>query len=308
MADDIAPPHNPYNPISQWKEHVELPGLTLFDIHRKPREVIVSDKQAATGDENIVSGENSTLMKLPLKKLNSEFHCPICLEYMKKTQIVMECLHRFCGNCIEKCLRLGKKECPSCRIHIPSRRSLRPDTNFDNLLASIYGDINKLEQMEEKQIELVNKRKYMNNAYAESRARGIMQQATRRGNKKPNLGRFGNQPQPKPSSEGDASESQLVNFVLRRHPQERLVCRLRREYLRTSSDITMLSLKKFLKIKLSYEGDVSDFQVLIPLGEEKNGVILDDDYSIGYVHNEMNNTDHDIVLHYRILHKQKQTT
>ena len=50
------------------------------------------------------------------------------------------------------------------------------------------------------------------------------------------------------------------------------------------------------------------FKVLIPLGEEKNGIILDDDYSIGYVHNEMNNTDHDIVLHYRILHKQKQTT
>ena len=262
MADDnVAPPHNPYNPISQWKEHIELHGMTLFDIHRKPRQVLLKDKQEADGGEGSIPEENSTLMKIPLKKLNSEFRCPICLEYVKKTQIVMECLHRFCGKCIEKCLRLGKKECPSCRIHIPSRRSLRPDTNFDNLLASIYGDVQELEQIEEKKIELVNKRKYMNNAYAESRARGIMQQATRRGNKKPNLGKFGNQLKPKSSSGEKVSESQLINFVLRRHPQERLVCRLQREYLRTSSDITILSLKKFLKVKLSYEGNISDFQV-----------------------------------------------
>ena len=26
-----------YNPVSKWQEHVEVPGLTLFDIHRDPR-------------------------------------------------------------------------------------------------------------------------------------------------------------------------------------------------------------------------------------------------------------------------------
>lgn len=26
-----------WNPVSKWKENVEVPGLTLFDIHREPR-------------------------------------------------------------------------------------------------------------------------------------------------------------------------------------------------------------------------------------------------------------------------------
>jgi hypothetical protein len=38
-----APPANAgeepviFNPVSKWQEHVEVPGLTLFDIHREPR-------------------------------------------------------------------------------------------------------------------------------------------------------------------------------------------------------------------------------------------------------------------------------
>jgi hypothetical protein len=26
-----------FNPISKWQEYEEVPGLTLFDIHREPR-------------------------------------------------------------------------------------------------------------------------------------------------------------------------------------------------------------------------------------------------------------------------------
>ncbi len=28
-----------FNPVSKWQEYVEVPGLTLFDIHREPRRV-----------------------------------------------------------------------------------------------------------------------------------------------------------------------------------------------------------------------------------------------------------------------------
>lgn len=55
-------------------------------------------------------------------------------------------------------------------------------------------------------------------------------------------------------------KSPLIEFVLRRHPQETAVDRLRREYLRTSQDITMKDLKDFLGKKLSYFPH-SDFQV-----------------------------------------------
>lgn len=57
-------------------------------------------------------------------------------------------------------------------------------------------------------------------------------------------------------------ESPLIDFVLRRHPQETLVDRLKREYIRTSQDMTISNLKVFLGKKLSYEPH-SHFQVRI---------------------------------------------
>ncbi|OIV92229.1 hypothetical protein TanjilG_31148 [Lupinus angustifolius] len=60
----------------------------------------------------------------------------------------MECLHRFCRECIDKSMRLGNNECPACRTHCASRRSLRDDPNFDTLIAALYPDIDKYEEEE----------------------------------------------------------------------------------------------------------------------------------------------------------------
>ena len=104
-----------------------------------------------------ISGDRSLAKSRRL--LNSDLTCPICLGILNKTKIVMEvfisyssstlsinsltrfflqCLHRFCADCIQKCLRVGKKECPSCRIHVPSRRSLRstPSTSTEHSTVS----------------------------------------------------------------------------------------------------------------------------------------------------------------------------
>ncbi|KAB5515789.1 hypothetical protein DKX38_026437 [Salix brachista] len=67
---------------------------------------------------------------------------------IKKTRTVMECLHRFCRECIDKSMRMGNNECPACRTHCASRRSLRDDPNYDALIASIYPDIDKYEEEE----------------------------------------------------------------------------------------------------------------------------------------------------------------
>ncbi|XP_068466699.1 putative E3 ubiquitin-protein ligase RING1a [Phaseolus vulgaris] len=61
----------------------------------------------------------------------------------------MECLHRFCKECIEKSMRLGINECPICRVRVPSRRSLREDPNFDNLISALVPDIDKYEEQVE---------------------------------------------------------------------------------------------------------------------------------------------------------------
>ncbi|KAF3444088.1 hypothetical protein FNV43_RR13778 [Rhamnella rubrinervis] len=67
---------------------------------------------------------------------------------IKKTRTVMECLHRFCRECIDKSMRMGNNECPACRTHCASRRSLRDDPNYDALIAALYPDIEKYEEEE----------------------------------------------------------------------------------------------------------------------------------------------------------------
>ncbi|XP_029128737.1 putative E3 ubiquitin-protein ligase RING1a isoform X2 [Cajanus cajan] len=83
-----------------------------------------------------------------LLEIRKEVQCPICLGIIKKTRTVMECLHRFCRECIDKSMRLGNNECPACRTHCASRRSLRDDPNYDALIAALYPDIEKYEEEE----------------------------------------------------------------------------------------------------------------------------------------------------------------
>ncbi|KAG4142504.1 hypothetical protein ERO13_D06G133800v2 [Gossypium hirsutum] len=83
-----------------------------------------------------------------LSDVRKEVQCPICLGIIRKTRTVMECLHRFCRECIDKSMRMGNNECPACRTHCASRRSLRDDPNYDSLIAALYPDIEKHEEEE----------------------------------------------------------------------------------------------------------------------------------------------------------------
>lgn len=51
-----------------------------------------------------------------------------------------ECLHRFCNECITTALQRGNRECPTCRKKIVSKRSLRRDENFDELINTLWSD------------------------------------------------------------------------------------------------------------------------------------------------------------------------
>lgn len=109
------------HPTSPWQEPYRFDELTLYERNRKPR--------------NVVKGR----IQRPEKALEQAFRCVICLGYIRNTRIVMECMHRFCEGCIEKSLRMGRNECPVCRVYVPSRRSLAPDPNFDRIIVSIMG-------------------------------------------------------------------------------------------------------------------------------------------------------------------------
>jgi len=142
----VAPPQvevadDPFHPGSQWKEPKPGPlesELTLYEKHRKPR-------PAPSGS-----------FTCPLQGLQQEFRCVICLDYIRNARIVRECLHRFCEGCIEKSLvQVGlRKECPICRVHIPSRRSLAPDPDFDKLIRYIVRDNPSVEDGREEEAPL----------------------------------------------------------------------------------------------------------------------------------------------------------
>ncbi|KAH9797062.1 RING-type domain-containing protein [Citrus sinensis] len=100
-----------------------------------------SDRSRSSGD-----GEKDEFVIVKLSDIRKEVQCPICLGIIRKTRTVMECLHRFCRECIDKAMRLGNNECPACRTHCASRRSLRDDLNYDALIAALYPDIDKYEE------------------------------------------------------------------------------------------------------------------------------------------------------------------
>ncbi|KAK3033302.1 hypothetical protein RJ639_033770 [Escallonia herrerae] len=97
-------------------------------------------------------------LSVQLMDVRKDVQCPICLVTLaisstwtgiiKKTRTVMECMHRFCRECIDKSMRLGNNECPACRTHCASRRSLRDDPRYDTLIELLYPDIEKSEEEE----------------------------------------------------------------------------------------------------------------------------------------------------------------
>ncbi|KAK1375339.1 putative E3 ubiquitin-protein ligase RING1a [Heracleum sosnowskyi] len=105
-----------------------------------------SDSDGSGGSSG--GGDKDEYITVSLADIRKEVQCPICLGIIRKTRTVMECLHRFCRECIDKSMRLGNNECPACRTHCASRRSLRDDPNYDALIAALYPDIDKYEEEE----------------------------------------------------------------------------------------------------------------------------------------------------------------
>ncbi|KAF7281822.1 hypothetical protein GWI33_004223 [Rhynchophorus ferrugineus] len=106
---------------------------------------------------------------------------------LKKTMTTKECLHRFCSECIITALRSGNKECPTCRKKLVSKRSLRPDPNFDLLISKIYPSRDEYEAHQEKVLAKLNK-VHSREAFVQSINEGIKLQSQNRAprGRKPN--------------------------------------------------------------------------------------------------------------------------
>eukprot|EP01102_Stenamoeba_stenopodia_P007038 TRINITY_DN1967_c0_g1_i2.p1 TRINITY_DN1967_c0_g1~~TRINITY_DN1967_c0_g1_i2.p1 ORF type:complete len:143 (+),score=18.96 TRINITY_DN1967_c0_g1_i2:96-524(+) len=109
-----------YDDVSLEDED-QIEGLSLYDLNREPLDVIP--------DESI---------SVPIRALTQELTCPICLGMINKTVAVMECLHRFCHQCLNTSIsQANKRQCPSCRAKLASLRNTRNDENFDAFISFV---------------------------------------------------------------------------------------------------------------------------------------------------------------------------
>ncbi|TKY48883.1 putative E3 ubiquitin-protein ligase RING1a [Spatholobus suberectus] len=151
------------------EEEEEVEEAAQHDNNRDKEKPQDSDETPSSGSE-----EKPEFVFVELLEIRKDVQCPICLGIIKKTRTVMECLHRFCRECIDKSMRLGNNECPACRTHCASRRSLRDDPNYDALIAALYPDI---EKYEEEELEFREEEKNRNKLIQASIAKVVQRQS-----------------------------------------------------------------------------------------------------------------------------------
>ncbi|XP_039255243.2 E3 ubiquitin-protein ligase RING2-like [Styela clava] len=151
------------NPASALQSATKTWDLTPYELQRTPQEVITDNTEIAVSP----------------RSLHNELMCPICLDMLRNTMTTKECLHRFCAECITTALRSGNKECPTCRKKLVSRRSLRPDPNFDALISKIYPSRDEYEKHQERMLQSLTKH-HNGGALSASVEEGLKSQAMSR--------------------------------------------------------------------------------------------------------------------------------
>lgn len=165
--------------------------LSLYELHRAPQEAITDNTEIAVSP----------------RSLHSELMCPICLDMLKNTMTTKECLHRFCQECIITALRSGNKECPTCRKKLVSKRSLRPDPNFDTLISKIYPSRDEYEQHQERVFAKLN-RNHNHASLINSIEEGIKLQIASRQKNRKSMQDDGTTPTPTPSAPSTPTPSE----------------------------------------------------------------------------------------------------
>jgi len=238
--------------VGAFNNEYVIEGLTLYDMHREPRPPVV--------DESTTS--------IPIRTLNKDLTCPICLNIIHNTLTVMECLHRFCSNCISKSLRMGKKECPTCRMPCSSRRNLRPDPNFDSLIRVLYPDLERYEQQEETRVQQINQ-EYVAKAVAASVEEGMKRQKQAKRlreksekeyvppKKEKKRGKPGKKPKDSPPAQS-VNNSRVnplplppdeISIAVAPHPSEKILPRLPRPFLRIPAAAVVRHINRFMAMK-----------------------------------------------------------
>ncbi|KAI8910383.1 hypothetical protein EDD86DRAFT_138449 [Gorgonomyces haynaldii] len=102
---------------------------------------------------------------------------------MQRPMVIPECMHRFCHTCIDDALRLGRKECPTCRTKCVSKRSLRPDIKMEKLIRLFYPDLEHA--IHEKDLEAAREAREQHDVNAELYYKALARQQSKKKRKDP---------------------------------------------------------------------------------------------------------------------------
>ncbi|BAM41721.1 uncharacterized protein TOT_040000102 [Theileria orientalis strain Shintoku] len=119
-------------------------GLTLYEVLRAPR---IPNQAKYEDIDATLNGSG----------LREEISCPICSGIVLRCVVIKTCLHRFCLNCIQKCVRIGLHECPKCRKHVPSKRFLKADPIYDSIISRIVTNVEIFEKLSDAFTVAINK-------------------------------------------------------------------------------------------------------------------------------------------------------
>jgi len=110
-------------------------------------------------------------------ELRKMYKCTICQDVMCVPHLVIECVHSFCGACIQKHIEINGEDCdviccPKCRQEIEQQPCYEPD--FDN---RILTDVMKVLDSENKQYWLERREEFLPRLYVERKNRQIKKDA-----------------------------------------------------------------------------------------------------------------------------------
>ena len=133
----------------------------------------------------------------------------------------------------------GNKECPTCRKKLVSKRSLRPDPNFDQLVSKLFPDRDDTEEQQEK-AGFVHAKRLCKKRKLSNETEGTDLDLADEDNK--------------------SKKNSLVNFKLICHEDmpEDIVEKLkqRERFVETSSSATIQHVKAYVKTRLTVELDL----------------------------------------------------
>lgn len=194
-------------------------------------------------------------------------------------------------------MRMSKNACPSCREKVTTRRSLRRDTKFDEMIATLYGDVGKIEGLVAEQDKAVIADKARKNAAAMAAAHSRQAINADETKKRPvDAATNAMAKKLKQEAGGDA----ILSFVLRKHPCEfNIRFPLLKEYIKCSSRVTIDHLCSFVAdkqnnksvgIRIVYH-DANGEEIVVPKNFALDAVFRN--YKNGNLHA-------DLILHYRL--------